>query len=83
MRPPFIMRHREPETCRLGKHSDHDHITGCYRCHQTWCFTEGHSTWYPGDDGPHGMFPLCEDCWSGLTVEQRLPYYHELHFGDI
>ena len=25
-----------------------------------------------------GCFPLCEQCWGGLTPEQRLPYYRDL-----
>jgi hypothetical protein len=25
-----------------------------------------------------GMFPLCEDCWSDLSIKERLPYYTQL-----
>lgn len=25
-----------------------------------------------------GMYPLCEDCWSELSVEGRLPFYKQL-----
>lgn len=41
-----------------------------------WKFTEGHTTWY--GDGTRGCFPLCEACWSDLTVEERLPFYERL-----
>ena len=80
MRLPFMRRHREPEVCKLGKHFDHDHVSGCGRCRRTWCFAEGHGTWYEDNQG---MSPLCEDCWGALTPERRLPYYHELHDGWV
>jgi hypothetical protein len=25
-----------------------------------------------------GCSPLCEQCWSNLTIAQRLPYYHKM-----
>lgn len=47
----------------------------CYRCGMPWKFTESHSTMY---DGGRGCFPLCEDCWSDLTPDERLPFYERL-----
>lgn len=47
----------------------------CGRCHAPWWATEWHTTDY-SESG--GCFPLCEPCWSGLTVEQRVPFYMDL-----
>lgn len=47
--------------------------SGCFRCGGTWDYAQYHSTDYTGNGG--GCFPLCEPCWSGLTPEERLPYY--------
>ncbi len=49
---------------------------GCHRCGGTWDYTQEHITHY-GDEG-RGCFPLCEACWSELTIEDRLPYYRGL-----
>lgn len=48
----------------------------CYRCGMPWSSTKSHSTWF---DNWHGCFPLCEECWSQLTPETRLPYYRNLY----
>lgn len=57
----------------------------CGRCGRTWAFADEHMTWYePRDctvkrpERGSGCFPLCETCWSELTIEERLPYYQEL-----
>lgn len=47
----------------------------CGRCDESWAYVEGHSTRYTEREG---CFPLCEDCWSALTPEERLPYYREM-----
>ena len=47
----------------------------CYRCDMPWKFVNPHSTYYVEN---RGCFPLCEDCWQTLTIEQRLPYYKTL-----
>ena len=49
----------------------------CGRCHRTWNICDGHDTDY-GDGW--GCFPLCKECWSELTIEERLPYYYDLVF---
>lgn len=48
---------------------------GCYRCGATWDYAQPHDTRY-SDSG--ACFPLCEECWSVLTPEQRLPFYAQL-----
>lgn len=47
----------------------------CYRCGESWKRVEPHRTAY-SDSG--GCFPLCEQCWSDLDPEARLPYYRML-----
>jgi len=47
----------------------------CGRCETVWAFVEGHSTPYSESSG---CFPLCEACWSELTINQRFPYYNAL-----
>jgi hypothetical protein len=50
----------------------------CLRCGLPWDVAQPHDTWceWDGDGFPSlGMFALCEDCWSPLTVEERWPYY--------
>lgn len=47
----------------------------CGRCETPWRFVQGHSTSYT--EG-RACFPLCEKCWSDLTINERLPYYREL-----
>ncbi len=53
----------------------------CGHCDIPWKFVKRHETkcaknlW---------CFPLCEKCWSELTIIQRLPHYQELmgRWGD-
>lgn len=45
---------------------------GCSRCGNTWNWKNGHSTPITVNSG---LFPLCEECWSELTPETRLPFY--------
>ena len=47
----------------------------CYRCGDTWDWKKGHTTYF---DESRGCFPLCHDCWSRLTPEERLPYYERM-----
>lgn len=47
----------------------------CGRCHTTWAFVEPHRTRYTDS---RACFPLCEQCWAGLTPETRMPYYEQL-----
>lgn len=51
-------------------------IGACFCCRTSWNVVDGHATEY----GAWGKacFPLCEQCWSGKTVEQRLPFYRVL-----
>lgn len=61
---------------------------GCFRCTTPWDFIRAHTTPYCGckQDGPHrngrdycsGCFPLCESCWSELSINQRVPFYEKL-----
>ena len=47
----------------------------CGRCKMPWAGVESHCTNYTD---VRGCFPLCEDCWNSLTIEERLPYYRLL-----
>ena len=47
----------------------------CGRCRTPWPECESHTTIV---NFGHGMFPLCVDCWSELTPNQRLPYYKSM-----
>lgn len=49
--------------------------SGCNNCGGTWDWKEGHSTTFMEGSG---MFPLCEECWASMTVEQRLPHYRSV-----
>lgn len=49
--------------------------SSCFRCQTAWKFVDGHSTPITKNTG---CFPLCEDCWSELTPDQRLPFYYVL-----
>jgi len=52
----------------------------CLKCGDSWYWKKGHSTVYDvRDDGSTGCFPLCEECWAGLTPEERLPYYLRMY----
>lgn len=64
----------------------------CGRCKTNWGFVDGHVTqfvsdetdgdWYKGANGKlnaaSGIFPLCEQCWSDLTPDTRLPFYRSM-----
>lgn len=51
-------------------------LSGCLCCGRTWHVAKCHPTvYYAGG----GCFPLCEDCWSDLTVAEREPYYLQLY----
>ena len=45
----------------------------CSCCHDSWMYKESHTTYYTEYKG---TFPLCEECWSRMTIEQRLHHYH-------
>ncbi len=48
----------------------------CYRCGCPWIDSHPpHTTPY---SETRGCFPLCAECWSELSPEDRLPYYREL-----
>jgi len=49
----------------------------CWNCGWPWKYVKPHSTMY---NNGHGCFPLCEQCWERMTVEQRLPAYRWLVF---
>lgn len=50
-------------------------LSCCMKCGDTWNWKKWHHTQYTQSSG---CFPLCEECWSSLTIEQRVPYYHAL-----
>lgn len=71
----------------------------CTRCGRAWDSVHGHTTHYcvqqfggtceaPFHDGGlsmhGGCFPMCQDCWSELKPEDRLPFYRILmdHWGE-
>ena len=47
----------------------------CYHCGRPWKIVEPHDTNFRAG---HGCFPLCQECWGELSIEQRLPYYEAL-----
>jgi hypothetical protein len=49
--------------------------SACGRCGRPWNVCKGHSTYYKSGSG---CYPLCEECWSELTPDERLPYYRAL-----
>ena len=51
--------------------------SGCGRCKRTWNVCKSHATDY--SEG-QGCFVLCEECWTELSIEERLPYYEDLIF---
>lgn len=53
----------------------HPGFSSCYRCWRPWACVRGHATMYSEHEG---CFPLCQQCWSELPVEGRLPYYKKL-----
>lgn len=63
-------------------------LAGCRRCGDSFEWKPFHITIYEvrvdvtakgiGGGSSNGCFPLCEDCWSELTPEQRVPYYEQL-----
>ena len=48
----------------------------CSRCSRTWNICTPHVTSYLRDT--YGCFCLCEECWSELSIEERLPHYNKL-----
>lgn len=62
---------RQPNACAHG-HGD------CNRCELPWCAFEFeyHVTTYSPEG--HGVFPLCDSCWSILTPRDRLPFYKKM-----
>ena len=49
--------------------------SACGHCGRPWKIVDGHATPYKPS---YGCFPLCEDCWGELTIDERLPYYDDL-----
>lgn len=47
----------------------------CYRCTMPWKYTEAHITNYSNN---RGCFPLCQQCWSEISIQHRIPYYEML-----
>ena len=56
----------------LNKKGAYLGMSSCGRCGDTWNWKEGHHTLF--SDGS-GCFPLCEECWQLLSIEERLPFY--------
>lgn len=50
--------------------------SSCGHCGRTWDTCKYHATPYTNNSA--GCFPLCEDCWSELSIEERLPHYMRL-----
>lgn len=63
------------EEPHLSCHDNHDGYGSCACCGESWKYGKWHDT-------PHGerhaCFPLCESCWSALSIVQRMPYYAQL-----
>lgn len=53
----------------------HPSYSTCLRCGMSWAIVHGHTTYCTVGGG---CFPLCEDCWSELTPEDRLSFYRKL-----
>ena len=53
----------------------------CQRCERPWRFVEPHIVPLLGPDGPTqlGKFALCESCWDGCDVRDRVVYVAEAH----
>ena len=54
------------------------HLRGfgdCMHCGGTWDWKEGHTIMY-SESG--GMFPLCEECYKKLSIEEVEHYIKEL-----
>lgn len=49
----------------------------CFHCGMPWTIVRSHSTMYTK---VQACFPLCEDCWNTLSVEERVPYYRQLAY---
>lgn len=47
-------------------------FTYCGHCGRPWKMCRPHITYWNQNQG---CFPLCEDCWKELTIEERVPYY--------
>jgi len=47
----------------------------CFRCGRSWSEAITHDTSF---EKGHSCFSLCENCWSALTPEERIPYYDRL-----
>jgi hypothetical protein len=47
----------------------------CGCCGVPWKFTKRHTTDYSSISG---CFPLCEKCWSELSIDDRVIYYYRL-----
>lgn len=50
--------------------------SACGRCGMPWSVTKNHVT---SITEIRGIFPLCENCWTYLTPQDRLPYYRKLY----
>lgn len=47
----------------------------CARCGRTWDKCKGHTV---DDDYGRGAFPICEDCWNAITIEERKFWMNKL-----
>jgi len=47
---------------------------GCMRCGDSWSWKKDHTI--PCKDG--GIFPLCEECWSEISEEEKIFWVREL-----
>jgi len=61
---------REPTRIRDSP----DGIGKCPRCGGSWTMKIPHWTWYSSA----AIGPLCEDCYTELSPEERWPYYEGL-----
>lgn len=52
-------------------------FSGCKCCGDRWNWKKSHSTKFTDK---RACFPLCEECWAGMTPTERLPYYRTLVF---
>ncbi|MED0709475.1 hypothetical protein P4S91_04635 [Aneurinibacillus aneurinilyticus] len=54
--------------------------SACVKCNTTWNLVKMHKTKYREETYEWGIIrravgPLCEKCWSGLSIEERLLFY--------
>ena len=47
-------------------------IGKCGSCYRNYYSVQEHTTVVKKN---YAIYPLCQDCWFDMTIEERLPYY--------